>query len=125
MQSNPTESPNTMTKQEYQALLIDITARKVDIEAEDTKLEKAINDCLDTLKGGASQTAQAEMDRYKYRRFTELLQKRGELCEGYIREITGFKGNMLQIYTIAEDRGLKGKSWARFMLESCGCPEPR
>lgn len=114
-----------MTRQEYHALLTTIAAKKTQIEEEDAALEKQINNCLQLLKSGANQTTQAEMDRCKNRRFNELKQERWELCEVYIREKTGFKGNMLPIYTDAENRGLKGESWARFMLDKCGCPEPK
>ena len=114
-----------MTKQEYHALLTSITAKKIQLEAEDAALEKQINNCLLLLKNGANQTTQAEMDRCKKRRFDGLNQERKELCEGFIGEMTGFSGDMLPIYTEAERQGLKGERWARFMLEHCGCSEPK
>jgi hypothetical protein len=84
-----------------------------------------INECLALLHEGPNPAAQEEMDHCKRRRFLELDEERRELCEGCIREKTGFTGSMIQIYQLAEEANLKGEQWARFMLDHCGCPEPK
>ena len=114
-----------MTKQKYHEALSFITTKKRQIEDEDSQMLAKINECLDILRKGPNPAAQEEMDRCKRRRFPELDEERRQLCEGYIREGTGFKGNIIAIYQKAEEKGLKGEQWASFMLEHCGCPEPQ
>ena len=113
-----------MTKQEYHALLTFITDAKTKNEMEDAALEQKINDCQDQLKNEGDEAVQTDVDRFKDRRFDGLKQEREELCEGFIKEKTGFTGDILPIYTDAERQDLKGERWARFMLNKCGCLEP-
>lgn len=113
-----------MPKHEYHEVLNKVTARKRQIEDEDARMLAKINECLTLLGHGSNPEAQQEMDRCKRRRFPELYDERRELCEGYIREKTGFTGNVIQIYQRAEEANLKGEQWARFMLDQCGWSEP-
>jgi hypothetical protein len=114
-----------MTKQEYHELLACITAKKAKNEQEDTALERQINNLIVQLKAGSNVAAQDEVDRCKRRRFDVLKREREELCEGFIREKTGFEGDIIPIYTTALNDCLRGEAWTKFMLNHCGCPEPR
>lgn len=111
-----------MTPAEYEALLKEMTERKIANEKEDSDLEGKIRGLQDEMKSGRKDLEQkvAEM---KERRFEGLKRERELLCQD-IKNRTNFAGNILAIYTEAERGGLRGARWAEYMLGRCGCVHP-
>ncbi len=111
-----------MTGPEYDGLVKEMTERKEANEREDSDLEGRIRGLQDEMKSGRKHLEQkvAEM---KERRFEGLKQERELLCRD-IKKRTGFTGNILTVYTDAEQRGLKGARWVEYVLGRCGCIRP-
>ncbi len=111
-----------MTRAEYNALLKEMTERKLANEKEDSDLEGRIRGLQNEMKSGRKDLEQ-KVKEMKERRFEGLKRERELLCQR-IKNRTSFTGNILAVYTEAERNGLKGARWAEYMLDRCGCVRP-